>query len=190
MNNFKKISLGILGATILSLGLYACSNDDAATANTTTEQTMAAKDFGFVNMNLPDHIQSFDTEFDLVVEDIIYKNEEGQETEGQIRFRIPHNDLKIISIELSENILEAALIEHDFFVYNPNPLLQAYGDPEEDKDKDSGLQGGDRSHGERMKWCYENFPKKEGRGGCVAGEWVTTIGKAFTGLFSNKKISE
>lgn len=45
MKNFKKITLGLLGATILSLGLYACSNDDATTANTTTEQTtIAAKD--------------------------------------------------------------------------------------------------------------------------------------------------
>jgi len=34
-----------------------------------------------------------------------------------------------------------------------------------------------------MKWCYDNFPKKEGRGGCVAGEWVTTVGKAVKGLF-------
>jgi len=46
MKRIKNFTLGILGATILSLGLYACSNDDAATANTTTEQTtMAAKAF-------------------------------------------------------------------------------------------------------------------------------------------------
>src|SRR5690606_32655260 len=28
MKNFKKITLGLLGAAILSLGLYACSNDE------------------------------------------------------------------------------------------------------------------------------------------------------------------
>ncbi len=38
MKRIKNFTLGILGATILSLGLYACSNDDA-TANNTTEQT-------------------------------------------------------------------------------------------------------------------------------------------------------
>ena len=43
MKNFKKITLGLLGATILSLGLYACSNDDATKANTTTEQTTSIK---------------------------------------------------------------------------------------------------------------------------------------------------
>lgn len=33
MKNFRKITLGLLGATILSLGLYACSNDDEPTVN-------------------------------------------------------------------------------------------------------------------------------------------------------------
>lgn len=35
----KRITLGILGATVLSLGLYACSNDnETTTSNTSTEQ--------------------------------------------------------------------------------------------------------------------------------------------------------
>lgn len=39
MKRINNLTLGILGATVLSLGLYACSNDDAETVNTTTEQT-------------------------------------------------------------------------------------------------------------------------------------------------------
>lgn len=186
MKNLKKITLGLLGATILSLGLYACSNDEqATTSNTSTEQNvMAAKDYGFINMNLPAQIRSFDSEFDLIVEDVIYKNNEGKETEGQIRFKIPHNDLKIISIELSQNLLEASQINQEFFIENSESLLKAYGDPE--KDKETPTSGDDKTHGERLKYCYDNFPKKEGRGNCVAGEWVSTIGKAFTGLFIKK----
>lgn len=49
MKNFKKITLGLLGATLLSAGLYSCSNDDAATTNTTTEQTNNLK--GKLNSN-------------------------------------------------------------------------------------------------------------------------------------------
>lgn len=46
MKRIKNLTLGILGATILSLGLFSCSNDDATTVNNTTEQTtMAAKGF-------------------------------------------------------------------------------------------------------------------------------------------------
>lgn len=41
MKNFKKITLGLLGATILSLGLYACSNDNETTpTNSSTEQNI------------------------------------------------------------------------------------------------------------------------------------------------------
>lgn len=67
MKNIKKFTLGILGATILSLGLYACSNDDATTVNTTEQTTMVARGFDditelaldedfieFVNLNLID----------------------------------------------------------------------------------------------------------------------------------------
>lgn len=40
MKRIKNLTLGVIGATILSLGLYACSNDDATTNNNTpTEQT-------------------------------------------------------------------------------------------------------------------------------------------------------
>lgn len=42
MKNFKKITLGILGATILSLGLYACSNEDASTEVQAKKQTNLA----------------------------------------------------------------------------------------------------------------------------------------------------
>jgi|GEM_PF-5825401 len=45
MKNIKSSVLALFGAAILSVSLFSCSNDDAATANTTTEQTMAAKPF-------------------------------------------------------------------------------------------------------------------------------------------------
>ncbi|WCM41210.1 hypothetical protein MG290_09595 [Flavobacterium sp. CBA20B-1] len=45
MKKIKNFTLGLLGATILSLGLYACSNDNETTTNSSTEQKgMAAKD--------------------------------------------------------------------------------------------------------------------------------------------------
>lgn len=36
MKRIKNLTLGMLGTTVLSLGLYACSNDDAKTINSTT----------------------------------------------------------------------------------------------------------------------------------------------------------
>lgn len=45
MKNIKLSVFALFGAAILSVSLFSCSNDDAATANTTTEQTMAAKPF-------------------------------------------------------------------------------------------------------------------------------------------------
>lgn len=43
MKRIKNFTLGILGATILSLGLYACSNDDGATTtNLSSEKTTFA----------------------------------------------------------------------------------------------------------------------------------------------------
>lgn len=39
MNNFKKITLGLVGATILSFGLYACSNDDVTQETEQNPQT-------------------------------------------------------------------------------------------------------------------------------------------------------
>jgi len=51
MKNFKKFTLGILGATILSAGLYSCSNDDTTTTSTSTEQiTKNAKAFADVSI--------------------------------------------------------------------------------------------------------------------------------------------
>src|SRR5690606_41464970 len=98
MTRIKNFTLGILGATILSLGLYACSNDNETTTNNnpTEQTTVAGKEIRFVNMIIPEQIQSFDTEFDVVVEQVVYKNDDGQETEGQIRFRVPQNDFKIV----------------------------------------------------------------------------------------------
>jgi len=45
MKNIKSTVFALFGAAILSVSLFSCSNDDAATTNTTTEQTMTAKPF-------------------------------------------------------------------------------------------------------------------------------------------------
>lgn len=51
MKKIKNLTLGILGATILSLGLFSCSNEDATTANNITEQkTVAGKSFSDVKI--------------------------------------------------------------------------------------------------------------------------------------------
>lgn len=183
--SFSKISLALTSTVILATGLWACSSDDTATSNnTTTEQVvMSAKEsYTFVEMLLPKEMLSYDNEFDTVVENVVYKSEEGEETEGQVRLRIPHEGFKIVSIEFSENLLEAAKITEDYFIQNADLLLQAYGNPEEDKDKEPDPCC-PPTHGERIKYCYDNFPKGEGRGWCVAGEFIATIGEALKGIF-------
>lgn len=45
MKNIKSSVFALFGAAILSVSLFSCSNDDTATTNTTTKQTMAAKPF-------------------------------------------------------------------------------------------------------------------------------------------------
>lgn len=187
--SFSKISIALVSMTILATGLWACSSDDTATSNnTTTEQTvmsakaMSAKErFTFVEMLLPKEMLSYDNEFDTVIENVVYKSEEGEETEGQVRLRIPHEGFKIVSIEFSENLLEAAKITEDYFIQNADLLLQAYGNPEEDKDKEPDPCC-PKTHGERIKECYE-MEKGEGRGWCVAGEFIATIGEALKGIF-------
>lgn len=182
--SFSKISVALVSMTILATGLWACSSDDTATSNNTTnEQTvMSAKErYTFVEMLLPKEMLSYDNEFDTVIENVVYKSEEGEETEGQVRLRIPHEGFKIVSIEFSENLLEAAKITEDYFIQNADLLLQAYGNPEEDKDKEPDpccLP----THGQRIKECYE-MEKGEGRGWCVAGEFIATIGEALKGIF-------
>ncbi|SFN89697.1 hypothetical protein SAMN05421741_11336 [Paenimyroides ummariense] len=163
--------------------MYACSNDNETTAaNSSVEQkASAAKGYKFVNMKLPVKMRSYDSEFDLIVENVIYKGADNKETEGQIRFKIPHNDFKIVSMEFSENLLEAGKINPDFFIENSESLLKAYGDPEDDKDKPADPCC-PPTHGQRIKECYE-MKKGEGRGWCVAGEFISTIGHAFKGLF-------
>lgn len=183
--SFSKISVALISITILATGLWACSSDDTAKSNnTTTEQVvMSAKEsYTFVEMLLPKEMLSYDNEFDTVVENVVYKSEEGEETEGQVRLRIPHEGFKIVSIEFSENLLEAAKITEDYFIQNADLLLQAYGNPEEDKDKEPDPCC-PPTHGERIKYCYDNFPKGEGRGWCVAGEFIATIGEALKGIF-------
>lgn len=45
MKRIKNLTLGILGATVLSFGLYACSNDDSSSSSNTNEQyNLAAKE--------------------------------------------------------------------------------------------------------------------------------------------------
>src|SRR5690606_16463420 len=44
MKRIKNFTLGILGATVLSFGLYACSNDDRSEDVTTEQNVMAARE--------------------------------------------------------------------------------------------------------------------------------------------------
>lgn len=46
MKRIKNLTLGILGVTALSLGLFSCNNDDTIIENTTTEHSMASRSFG------------------------------------------------------------------------------------------------------------------------------------------------
>jgi len=65
MKNFKKITLGLLGATILSLGLYACSNDnEATTTNLSSEKTTIASKEG---TGFEDVINRLKTDHDFVL---------------------------------------------------------------------------------------------------------------------------
>src|SRR5690606_25606467 len=92
MKNFKKITLGLLGATILSLGLYACSNDDATKANTTTEQTTSIKS-----------IASFENNEDYVY-DFVKKHIEINDKIIPILENEPNLDIEIINEYSSETV--------------------------------------------------------------------------------------
>lgn len=190
MKYLRNFTAGILGATILSLGLYSCSNDETVIDNTAEQQTAmtttSTATFSFIEMALPAVMLSDDTEFETVVEEVVYTTENGVEIEGQIRFRIPDNDFKIVSIEFSQDLLDVMEIDENYFIDNSEDLLEAYGNPDDEQGGGSGAVGDDRSHGERLKWCYDNFEKGQGRGDCKAGEWVTTIGKALKGILSRK----
>lgn len=50
MKKIKNLTLGILGATVLSLSLISCNNDDTMIEDATTEQTMASKSFGNIKI--------------------------------------------------------------------------------------------------------------------------------------------
>lgn len=163
MKNFKKITLGLLGATILSLGLYACSNDDATTANnnTTTEQTVTAAKEGNIQkfygrIPLPAEFENdatanfyavIDVEKEVVLE---YKIEESV----AIAYKIDHSQLN-------------ELFRHDM----GSLLTSLNGEP--------GDGGNKHSHSECMANCRKEFPtvdgvKTPGLGKCKAGCWVDT----------------
>lgn len=117
MKNFKKITLGLLGATILSLGLYACSNDDGTTTDiSTTEQTIAGKEIKLKKLS-----KEFKDGYVILTDlDLITQNVETIEAEddlstkrlgsGNIR-RVIDEKLQLHKLEISQNIYESLLIE-------------------------------------------------------------------------------
>ncbi|MBA5793024.1 hypothetical protein H1R17_05855 [Flavobacterium sp. xlx-214] len=50
MKNFRKFTIGVIGAALLSLGLYSCDNEDAISSTSQTEETktLAAREAGEV----------------------------------------------------------------------------------------------------------------------------------------------
>lgn len=79
MKNIKKFTLGILGATFLSLGLYSCSNDSDATTTTTisTEKSKIAMMDGEISSYLKEFYNGDKYEIgrEIITEDIdgVYK---------------------------------------------------------------------------------------------------------------------
>ena len=88
MKNIKNFTLGILGATILSLGLYSCSNDDVAsdvrTNNTIEKNTTSSYELEKAYITLDNkmyiHENGFyekyvegEYEYDFVISDIDYE---------------------------------------------------------------------------------------------------------------------
>jgi len=181
MKRIKNLTLGILGATVLSFGLYACSNDDSIKNNQNSSEVvgLAKSDLNFIKMNLPKEIQSFHSDYISVIESVTYINDEGVEKEGLVRLSIPDSEYKIVNIEFSQDLIEFMSIDENYFINNSEDFMTAYGDPENNSDKKDDNVGDGKTHGERIKYCFDNFEKGNGRGNCVAGEWVTTIGNAL-----------
>lgn len=162
MKNFKKITLGILGATILSLGLYACSNDDATTANnnTTTEQSATAAKEG--------NIQKFYGRIPLPAE---FENDATANFYAVIDVE---NEV-VLEYKIEESVATAYKIDHsqlnELFRNDMGGLLTSLnGEPGEGKN---------HSHSGCMKACREEFPtvdgvKTPGLGKCKAACWVDT----------------
>lgn len=162
MKNFKKITLGILGATILSLGLYACSNDDATTTNnnTTTKQSSTAAKEGNIQkfygrIPLPAEFENDATANFSVLVDV--------ENEVVLEYQIDE------SVSIAYNVDNAELNER--FKQDMGGLLTSL----------NGEPGNvtNHSHSGCIKDCNERYTnpdgsKKPGRGGCKAACWVDT----------------
>lgn len=169
MKSFKKFTLGILGATILSLGLYACSNDDA-TINTSAEQkVMTAKEgYEFVKVPLPDYLQSEDSEAQEVEADIELTDNEGNIFRGAVRYTIDETGEKLNRMEFSTNLVDNGLITKDIFVSNPDITYSIFGSS--------------TPHGDCVKFCSDNFVtpenlKKPGYSDCIAGCYIESTGR-------------
>jgi len=92
MKRIKNLTLGILGATVLSLGLFACSNDDAETTNATTEQkVIAARES--VNSDIKPEYFEFMGKFHNDGLDYIYDNS------VKYNYNLQYDDLKLSSLE-------------------------------------------------------------------------------------------
>lgn len=171
MKNFKKITLGLLGATILSLGLYACSNDnEATTANSSTNQNvMASKEsYEFVKVPLPDYLQSTDIEAQEVEADIEIIDNKGNIFKGAMRYTIDETGEKLNRMEFSTNLIEKGLITKDIFVSNPDITYSIFGSS--------------TPHGDCVKFCSDNFItkdnlKKPGYNDCIAGCYIESTGR-------------
>lgn len=64
MKNYRKFTIGIIGTSLLSLGLYSCNNDDVVEQETYTDKHYASKG---------DEVKDFERYFVRI--DNIYKKE-------------------------------------------------------------------------------------------------------------------
>lgn len=95
MKKIKNLTLGVFAATLLAVGLYACSDDNEATTannNTTTEQTTSIKS-----------IASFENNEDYVY-DFVKKHIEINDKIIPILENEPNLDIEIINEYSSETV--------------------------------------------------------------------------------------
>lgn len=178
MKNFKKFTLGVMGAVLLATGLWACSNDNDAVAsdNLKEQVAVASREEGNIRtfygrIPLPEEFGNDATPNFSALIDV--------ENEVVLEYRIDHIVADAYQIPYAEL--------NELFRIDMGTLLTSLnGKP---KDGDDGSKFTD--HAGCIEACKDKYivdgEKQKGLGSCKANCWVDTgvkvvaaIAKAFS----------
>lgn len=160
MKTIKLTIFSILGATLLGLGLYSCSNDDTTGVNE-LEKTNISKN---VNRKVTDNIQLHELKIPLA---------DGKLPEkSNFKVLVDLEEETIISYEFDNSIAESLGVKPELFLeyfeeaMGEGALTSLNATPKTET----------ISHSECITKCHANFTnedgtKKPGRGDCKFGCW-------------------